>query len=255
MIRMIASDIDGTLLQGEKKQLSARQMELIGACLDKGILFVAASGRQYPNLKRLFAPLRRRIYYIAENGSVIARGNELLETRLFPGQLAGELIAELSAREDCATVISTVNSLFLTDTDRTLADYLIYTMRNTVTVVEDLAALDEDIINISACTDAARVQALCRELAPKWEAHFEVAPAGGGWLDFTLSNKGAAIRYLQQRAGISREETLVFGDNFNDLGMFASAERSYAMEGAALAVRESATGCCASVESVLEALL
>ena len=57
MIRLIASDLDGTLLQNGAQVLSPEIFKLIPALKKKGIHFIAASGRQYANLRRLFAPL------------------------------------------------------------------------------------------------------------------------------------------------------------------------------------------------------
>ena len=47
MIRLIASDLDGTLLKNGAQMLSPEIFELIPALKKRGIHFVAASGRQY----------------------------------------------------------------------------------------------------------------------------------------------------------------------------------------------------------------
>lgn len=57
MIKLIASDLDGTLLQNGAQTVSEQAIQLIEKLLDNGIHFTAASGRQYNNLRRLFAPL------------------------------------------------------------------------------------------------------------------------------------------------------------------------------------------------------
>ena len=58
MIKFIASDVDGTLIQDGSQRLQKRLFPLIRKLKDMGILFVAASGRQYPNLYRLFGPVQ-----------------------------------------------------------------------------------------------------------------------------------------------------------------------------------------------------
>ena len=70
MIKLIASDLDGTLLQNEAQELTPRAIELIRALTQKGVHFVAASGRQYANIRRLIAPLGFDIPYPAENDSM-----------------------------------------------------------------------------------------------------------------------------------------------------------------------------------------
>ena len=71
MIKLIASDLDGTLLQNDAQALTPRAIDLISKLCDAGIHFVSASGRQYDNQKRVFDPLKNRISFIAENGSCL----------------------------------------------------------------------------------------------------------------------------------------------------------------------------------------
>lgn len=56
-IRLICSDIDGTLLQYGKKELEGEIFEQIRALHQRGIWFCPASGRQYTSLRKLFAPV------------------------------------------------------------------------------------------------------------------------------------------------------------------------------------------------------
>ena len=71
MIRLVASDIDGTLLQGGARALSDELFGLIRVLKKRGILFCAASGRQYHSLRGLFAPIASRLHYVCENGAVV----------------------------------------------------------------------------------------------------------------------------------------------------------------------------------------
>ena len=70
MIKLIASDMDGTVLRNGAQELPEGFTDLILRLKDCGIHFVAASGRQYQNLRRLFGPIQNEISYIAENGSL-----------------------------------------------------------------------------------------------------------------------------------------------------------------------------------------
>ena len=57
MIKLIASDLDGTLLLNGAQDLPEEMFDLIPRLKKAGILFAAASGRQYANMRRLFAPV------------------------------------------------------------------------------------------------------------------------------------------------------------------------------------------------------
>ncbi len=70
-IKLICSDIDGTLLQYGKKELEDEIFEQIRELHRRGILFCPASGRQYTSLRKLFAPVADCCVFICENGGVI----------------------------------------------------------------------------------------------------------------------------------------------------------------------------------------
>lgn len=70
MIKLIASDLDGTLLQNGAQRPSPKIFDLILRLKEKGIHFAAASGRQLYSQHQLFAPVKNDISYIAENGSL-----------------------------------------------------------------------------------------------------------------------------------------------------------------------------------------
>ena len=60
MIRLVASDVDGTLLRREGDTIDPAVFVQIRRLMGAGVAFCAASGRQYNSLRRLFAPLGER---------------------------------------------------------------------------------------------------------------------------------------------------------------------------------------------------
>ena len=86
MIKLVASDLDGTLLHNYQQTVPKEIYDTIKALHEKGIIFTAASGRQYANIRRLFAPLGFDIPYIAENGSMCVYKEEVLATGLTPSK-------------------------------------------------------------------------------------------------------------------------------------------------------------------------
>lgn len=78
MIQYIASDVDGTLLHGHATTLNPELFDIIRQLKEHGIHFIAASGRQYKNLQRLFAPVKDDISYVAENGSMCVHDGKIV---------------------------------------------------------------------------------------------------------------------------------------------------------------------------------
>jgi HAD superfamily hydrolase (TIGR01484 family) len=66
------------------------------------------------------------------------------------------------------------------------------------------------------------------------EKDFLVKISGQNWLDISIAkaNKGTALQFVQKQLGVTKEETLVFGDYHNDLEMLACADFSFAMKNA-----------------------
>lgn len=66
--------------------------------------------------------------------------------------------------------------------------------------------------------------------------------AGAHWVDIMTAgaDKGAALESLQKKLHISKEETMAFGDNMNDIGLFRVAGESFAVATAREAVKDAA---------------
>ena len=94
MIKLIASDLDGTLLQGSP-QVSPEMLELIPQMKASGILFAVASGRQYYSLKNLFSPVWEDMLFICENGALIMQGGQELSADQIPREWGLDLIEQI----------------------------------------------------------------------------------------------------------------------------------------------------------------
>ena len=88
MVKLIASDLDGTLLQNGAHDVNPIVFDQIRTLKEHGIMFAAASGRQYLNLRRLFTPVQDDIAYIAENGSLCIYNEETISKGVIEQDLA-----------------------------------------------------------------------------------------------------------------------------------------------------------------------
>lgn len=97
MIKLIASDLDGTLLHGHQ-EVTPRTAAAIRAALDTGLVVVAATGRQIPQLPEQVLASGIR-YVVGSNGAIgvdLIDGSILFENLLTP-QVAGGIVAYLTA--------------------------------------------------------------------------------------------------------------------------------------------------------------
>lgn len=72
MIKLIVSDIDGTLVKDGENQINTEIFDVIMELKKKKkIHFAAASGRQAASIEYTFSPIKKEIFYVAENGSYL----------------------------------------------------------------------------------------------------------------------------------------------------------------------------------------
>lgn len=70
-IKLIACDLDGTLLHPGEREPRSEAFELIDELHRRGIVFMPASGRQYASLRYLFTPVADELAYVCENGALV----------------------------------------------------------------------------------------------------------------------------------------------------------------------------------------
>lgn len=234
MVKMIASDIDGTLLKNGRKELPPRLFPLIRQLREQGIIFCAASGRQYSSLRRLFQPVADEIYYICENGAVVfGEGPKpaVLGKTIMERNLAEQLIREIVSREDCDVLISGENTSYLMPKKQEIVTEIRDFIGNNVSFITKAEEVPEPIIKVSAfCTPDTTLPE--KELAPKWRNYFSGAVAGKQWLDFTLADKGKGMEALCSALEIPLHEVMAFGDNYNDIPMLQQVGFPVLMESA-----------------------
>ncbi len=247
MIRLIASDVDGTLIQDSTPDLYPEMVQAIRKLKEKGILFCAASGRQYQSLKNVFQEVADDIAYIAENGAHIRYLNkDISVTPMKREHVEGILEMLRPYYGECETVISTVEGSLVESTDRDFIQMLTYGYHNTFRQVADVLKEDVQIIKLAVYRRGS-----IRELGegvfiPAWSQKAKVCMAGEEWVDFMDKSvdKGSGLKILEDYLGISRQEAMAFGDNDNDIGMMRAAGLSYAVDTATEKVKKAADGIC-----------
>ncbi|MEF1338997.1 HAD hydrolase family protein, partial [Vibrio rotiferianus] len=103
-IKFIATDMDGTLLD-QYGRLDPEFFDLFLQLEEKGILFSAASGRQYYSLRDTFAPIQDRMIYVAENGTLVMYQDKELYSCTIPKSEIDEIIKAARAVEGTHLVL------------------------------------------------------------------------------------------------------------------------------------------------------
>lgn len=255
-IKLIACDLDGTLLLHGAQELNPEIFPLIRNLKRMGILFVAASGRQYPNLRRLFEPVQDEIAYIAENGALCYYKEELLLETYMKREIGEQILREIRAQQHCEILLSGKNTSYLESNNADYIHHMTHVVKNQVSLVKDIMSVSEPYYKISAY-DERGIEAIQHTFLEKFQSEVNVVVSGNIWLDMLSkeTNKGAALSCLTKKRSILPSECLAFGDNFNDIEMLQFVGESYAMDHAHAEVKAHATHTCHKVETILKEIL
>ncbi|MEU5633013.1 Cof-type HAD-IIB family hydrolase [Streptomyces rishiriensis] len=234
-IRLVVTDMDGTLLDDDKR-IPAGLWEVLERLRERGVLFSPASGRQYASLAREFAEVAEGMVFIAENGAYVVRDGEELSSDPLDPDVVARVVAQarrLTADGvDMGVVVCGKRSAYVERSDEPfLAEVARYYVRHQV--VGDVAAVDDEIVKVALFDFGSAEERTAPALASFAHTH-QVVVSGEHWVDVMnrTAHKGAALRRLQRELGITPAQTMVFGDYLNDLEMLDAAEWSFAMTGA-----------------------
>ena len=251
--------MDGTLLNSNH-EVSNRFFELYEALKQRGILFVAASGRQYNSIVDKLEPIKNEIIVIAENGGFVKQNDSELVLTPLPQQAKNTILDVLENVANVHPVLCSKDNAFLTNTSTEFMNKLkeYYTE---YTLLDNLKAHEGEIIKI-AIYHFESSEKYIYPVVEHLEGDLKVKVSGANWVDISSpnANKGYALDFIQKKYNITPKETLVFGDYNNDLEMLALADYSFAMENAHPNVKKVANYLTKSndnlgVERILEKLL
>lgn len=235
MLKLVVTDLDGTLLNS-RSEAPVEIFDIIRALQARGVRFAAASGRQVNDLRRIFKGLDG-ICFIAQNGSYIEIDGAEMSNTVISGESASAIVR---TAYECHLfpMFYTKDALLIQDDNpefvRKLNDYKVEFTYSAKVDLESgigkisLMSLDDNISRFKGrftSIDDIATCVSCKDILD---------------LNSATCNKGTAVTLLQEKLGISPDETIVFGDAENDIPMFATSTHSYAMMNAPQSVKQHA---------------
>lgn len=257
-IKLIASDLDGTLLLDDAKSCSQELFTLIRELSEKGVYFVPASGRQYPNLQNLFAPVKDEVTFLCENGSLVMHTNQVLVKREFEDSLAMRLCHAVLEHQDCEVLISGERTSYLIPKSPSFVTYMRDEVKNKVMLVDSPERIEEPIIKVSFYTQAHKRDAVTNYFQEMFQNDAcLLVTSGNEWVDFAPpdTSKGTALRAIGKALGILPEEMAAFGDNENDRTMLTCVGYPYLMERCNPTMEDLQVPRCKRVEDCIREIL
>ena len=239
MIKFIASDLDGTLLN-EKKELPHDFDEVIDRLNEMGIQFAISSGRQYDAILQQFGQYKDKITIIAENGSSVYEKGKRILCSVMDRADAVQILRDALNEPGLYPIACGVNGAFGAPENETQIQNVLMYYPNYRTVDDVLAESQRSDLLKIAIVDDELSEKHCLSIMKKYCDTHNVVVSGDHWLDVMKKGvtKGSAIEYVQKLHSYSPDECMAFGDFMNDAEMMQVCYHSYAMENAYPALKE-----------------
>lgn len=241
-IKMIVTDMDGTLLD-EKGEFDRGRLKNILDELDKREMrFVVATGNEIHRMRLLFGDLLERVTLIAANGARIFDKNEILLGTCWSQDLVAQVLSYFEGRErDVHLVVTAENGAFVKMgtifpmIEKVVTAEMAQEFYQKINFVEALRPDDfPQVLKMSmVVNEQVAVQAI-RQLNQDFADTLNAVTSGYGAIDILQKgiHKAWGLKQLMQKWKIQEQDIMAFGDSENDIEMLQLAGISYAMENA-----------------------
>ena len=250
-IRVIATDMDGTLLD-TKGQLELPRLEKILDKLDqRGIRFVIATGNEVHRMRQLLGHLADRVVLVVANGARIFENNELIQAQTWDDAMVDRALAHFKGRE-CQDqfVVTAMNGGFVkkgtvfTELDKFMTPEMIEKLYQRLNFVDEFdSSLFGGVLKMSMVVGEERLDSVLQEVNDLFDGRVRAVSSGYGCIDILQDgiHKAWGLVELLKRWNLKPEQIMAFGDSENDIEMLELAGISYSMENAEEAVKRVTT--------------
>ena len=246
MIKLLALDLDGTLLNS-RGQIPEKNRAAIRAAEDAGVLVTIATGRRFRDARPVGLELELNAPLVTHNGALLkyAESLETIAASLLDVDTSREIVRVGKQFGGNALVSADPHSkgtlLYdsISDDNVPLRRYLDWSGRlhgdeaqQAVMHVPDLydALPDHEVIHISFSGACEPMKHMLTYLSDELTDSVTILPTIYPHIDFTLidilppdASKGTGVEKLAIMNGLTAENVMAIGDNFNDLGMLEFA--------------------------------
>lgn len=256
MIKLIASDMDGTLLN-DNHEIDKETAEAIKKAEEVGIIFVISTGREYENVKYILDKRDIRCQCILSNGAEYRDENGNILDVININENSAKEIIQIFKDNNISARMFTDKGIFTTSTREKALEELTFrtlTFDKNLTkeeakkiaekenfftclkYVEDVEKFFEDGIEIRKFVafheDIELLNKLKRQIGKI--GGLAISSSFNDNIEITDINaqKGIILEKVITKMGIDKKDVVILGDSFNDYSMFEIFEESVAMKNA-----------------------
>lgn len=226
MIKLIASDLDDTLLNS-KYQISKKDKNTIKRLKAKGIYFTIATGRVTKSVEKFAKELGVEIPYIAFNGAKIVDPgtHKVIFSREIEKSRISKII-EYSEREGIHCNIYTDEKVLVKEETSWSEFYKTFAQEFPIEAVGSLQDYPFELTpKVILIGENKKLKKAYDDIIKLPYEDINIFFSKPNFLEFTdkKATKGGGLKYIAEKLNIKREETAAIGDSFNDQSMIEFA--------------------------------
>lgn len=236
MIKLVITDMDGTFLNSKGDFNRSLYKEVKKIMKEKNVHFAPCTGKQCERVEAIFGEEDTKdLWILGDSATRIKHNGEYVYESLLPNSLGKELIKKLEKITADYTIIAcTPTAAIVKDTTpKDIVDSVVRGSYHNVDFVKDYNEITSDFVKITIFDTLER----SFETKDKLEKFFDkayIVASEPMWID--ISNygvhKGTTVEELQRMLGVTKEETMVFGDGWNDIELMERGGLSFAVRNA-----------------------
>jgi Cof subfamily protein (haloacid dehalogenase superfamily) len=230
MIELIASDLDGTLLNDHGK-LSPRTVAAVRAAVDAGFQMVLASGRPPRTMQPIADQLGLKNIGVSSNGAILFdfASKQVIENRHVPKETLKNIILRLKEREPSVCFATEHGHHVGTEPHFPRPDTWVSGIAPKIGDIDTLCA--DDVIKLAVHHPDHAVEALAELVRAVAGDELSVTFSGMHFVEVAAAgvSKALGLAAVCKRLGVDPERVVAFGDMPNDIAMLSFVGRGIAM--------------------------
>ncbi|HFI2446572.1 HAD family hydrolase [Streptococcus suis] len=245
VVRLVATDMDGTFLDGQGSFDRERFSRVLEKLAEKQIPFVIASGNGKGRLLQLCQGFEDRLIFVADNGAHVYQNGKTMIRRAIQQEEVEAVLEFFQGRwAEVCLMLSTEKNIYMQDgagvpfegTALPIEPTQMAAFQSRVTYLDDLSAypITEPIYKVGLWVPEARVESITEEFNQVFQGQLVAVTSGYGSIDILPEgiHKAWGLEQVLTSLDIEPEQVMAFGDSDNDIEMLNYVGYSYAMENA-----------------------
>lgn len=236
MVKIIASDMDGTFLRDDKSYNHELFDQVMISMADQGVSFAVASSNQYAQLKSFFKDSQwlDDLYFISENGGLVYKAGQLLAEAHFEEDVAFELGTYIWQKLNHKHfVISNIGKAFIAGgLNQGFIDHAkLYFHSLDQVPVQTFLQSAKAAVKFSVMVEPKDQKTIMNQLMKKFKGKVQIISSDIDQIDIIPLevSKAQGLDHIATSLGVSREETVSFGNEENDIPMLEYTGQSFIM--------------------------